>query len=366
VAVELGSYGAKVNRDKVNRDADLFGVIRSVSDTLERRSGSGFSISEILRTIAAAEKDPLHPLHAAVGSEADERLCHSQPRTYGYCRTSTLVQMESLEVQKQTIGSYCALYDIPPLHGMFVDQASASKFKFFARQAGGALALALRPGDHVVITKVDRGFRNLRDMLHVLDVWSARDISLHLLDCNLDTRSAIGRMVVSVLGAVAEWEANRLSERMQEIIAYRNEQLRPLFSCPPIGTVWDSDDYATRRIKLNPDERENMIAFCDWWEAGVGAKKIAEHCGKIGLEVPESGKHNEHNGKKYRYNRVRRLIQFERELRQIREDHFSGDPDSDESEMILIWIRDYYVTGRTMAIFRNTRRNYYSKIKRRW
>src|SRR5690625_3971713 len=72
---------------------------------------------------------------------------------------------------------------------------------------------ALRDGDALVAVSLDRVARSLRHLLEVVECVEAAGAGLRLLDLSLDTSSPPGRLVLHVLGAVAEMERSLIAER---------------------------------------------------------------------------------------------------------------------------------------------------------
>jgi DNA invertase Pin-like site-specific DNA recombinase len=71
----------------------------------------------------------------------------------------------------------------------------------------------LRPGDTLVVWKLDRLGRSLRDLLDVAEALRERYIALRSLTEHIDTSTAAGKMLYAVLGAVAQFERDVLRER---------------------------------------------------------------------------------------------------------------------------------------------------------
>lgn len=71
----------------------------------------------------------------------------------------------------------------------------------------------LRAGDVVVVYKLDRLSRSLKDLLHVLEKLEAVGVSFVSLSESIDTSSAAGRMMMHILGSFAEFERAMLRER---------------------------------------------------------------------------------------------------------------------------------------------------------
>ncbi len=126
----------------------------------------------------------------------------------GYARTSTLEQVAGFEAQKR-------------------DLEAAGCKKVFAEQVSsvaerGQLEAAidyLREGDTLVVTKLDRLARSMRDLLDIVARVEGRGAGLRILNMNLDTATATGKLMLQVLGSVAEFERSMMLERQREGIA---------------------------------------------------------------------------------------------------------------------------------------------------
>ncbi len=71
----------------------------------------------------------------------------------------------------------------------------------------------LRPGDCVVVWKLDRLSRSLRDLLHIMDFITERSAGFRSLTEAIDTTVPAGRMLMQMLGSVAEFEREMIRER---------------------------------------------------------------------------------------------------------------------------------------------------------
>jgi DNA invertase Pin-like site-specific DNA recombinase len=143
------------------------------------------------------------------------------PAAICYVRVSTDEQAttgHSLEAQEAACRAYCALRGFT-VSAVVVD-AGVSGGTPLASRPGGAQALtelAKRNGPrHVVCVKLDRAFRSAADCLQVTGEWDRRGVSLHLTDLGgqaVDTSSAMGRFMLTVLAGAAELEKNLIGER---------------------------------------------------------------------------------------------------------------------------------------------------------
>ncbi|WP_067975909.1 recombinase family protein [Mycolicibacter icosiumassiliensis] len=77
----------------------------------------------------------------------------------------------------------------------------------------------LRAGDTLVVWRLDRLARSLRNLLELVESLSQRGIHLRSLTESIDTGSASGRLVLSVFGALAEFERSLVVERTQAGLA---------------------------------------------------------------------------------------------------------------------------------------------------
>lgn len=76
-----------------------------------------------------------------------------------------------------------------------------------------AMLEALRPGDEVVVWKLDRLARSLRHLLVIIDTVTSAGASLRSLTEPIDTASALGRMMLQLLGSFSEFERGIIIER---------------------------------------------------------------------------------------------------------------------------------------------------------
>ena len=148
------------------------------------------------------------------------------PKAYGYCRLSRDPkdkEINGIKTQKQMIERYSEyrLKDKFEWGRFFVDEGVSGNKELRSRPQGCGLDVALKEGDAVVIPKLDRGFRNLRDILNTLEVWERRGITLHLLDVQVDTSTASGRLFLHMMAAMAEFERSRTVERIRERVNLR-------------------------------------------------------------------------------------------------------------------------------------------------
>ena len=99
---------------------------------------------------------------------------------------------------------------------VFTDTASG---KLARRPELDCALLVARPGDQLVITKLDRLGRSLEHLIELSHQLEDRGVDLVVLDQGIDTSTAVGRMFFHVLGAIAEFEHALMSERTRDGLA---------------------------------------------------------------------------------------------------------------------------------------------------
>ena len=77
----------------------------------------------------------------------------------------------------------------------------------------------LRPGDELVVTRLDRLGRDTRDVLNLIHEAEERGACVTVLDPHVSTRGEMGHIVLTVLGMVAQMERRFIKERQREGIA---------------------------------------------------------------------------------------------------------------------------------------------------
>src|SRR3954452_11865422 len=77
----------------------------------------------------------------------------------------------------------------------------------------------LRPGDELVVTRLDRLGRDTRDVLNLIHECEQRGAHVTVLDPHVSTRGEMGHIVLAVLGMVAQMERRFIKERQRVGIA---------------------------------------------------------------------------------------------------------------------------------------------------
>lgn len=165
-------------------------------------------------------------------------------RLFGYARVST--SQQSLDIQVR------ALRDaVVKANRIFTDKASGSSSD---RKGLDLLRMKVEEGDVILVKKLDRLGRDTADMIQLIKEFDAQGVSIRFIDDGISTDGEMGKMVVTILSAVAQAERQRILERTNE---GRQEAMAK-------GVVFG------RKRKIDRDAVLNM------WQQGLGASHISK------------------------------------------------------------------------------------------
>lgn len=125
----------------------------------------------------------------------------------GYGRTSTVEQVAGLHDQIQKLAA-------TGCKRVFEEHVSSVS----ARDQLTAAIQYVREGDTLVVCKLDRLARSTADLLNIVTVLEGKGVALRILDfggTDVDTQSATGRMLLTIMAAVAEAERSMMLERQK-------------------------------------------------------------------------------------------------------------------------------------------------------
>lgn len=160
----------------------------------------------------------------------------------GYARVSTIDQ--DLEIQ------------LTKLRSEGCEVVRDEKVSGGSREGRTELATViafLRPGDELVVTRLDRLGRDTRDVLNVIHECEQKGAHVTVLDPHVTTKGEMGHVILTILGMVAQMERRFIKERQKEGIAKAKSR----------GT------YAGGKRRL---DREAVMAL---HQSGLGASEIA-------------------------------------------------------------------------------------------
>jgi DNA invertase Pin-like site-specific DNA recombinase len=126
----------------------------------------------------------------------------------GYARTSTVEQNAGLEAQQRDLAA-------AGVERTYTEQTSSVG----PRKALEDALDFIRSGDTLVVTKLDRLARSVADLCVLVARIEAKGASLRILDMQLDTSTPTGRLMLNMIGSIAQFERELMLERQRDGIA---------------------------------------------------------------------------------------------------------------------------------------------------
>jgi len=165
-------------------------------------------------------------------------------RHFGYARVST--SQQSLDTQIKTLKE-----EGIKSSRIFSDKSTGSKLD---RKGLDLLRVKVEEGDLVTVTKLDRLGRDTADMIQLIKEFDKMGVAVKFLSDGISTEGSMGKMVVTILSAVAQAERERILERTNE----------GRIEAKAKGIVFG------RRRKINRDKVKELRAL------GKGASEISK------------------------------------------------------------------------------------------
>ncbi|MHB8324630.1 MAG: recombinase family protein [Candidatus Dormibacteria bacterium] len=188
----------------------------------------------------------------------------------GYARVSTLEQNSTLQTDALTAAG---------CYRVFMDRASGALDE---RPELAKLVDQARPGDTVVVWRLDRLGRSLRHLIDTVNELAERQVGFRSLTESIDTTTSGGKLVFHIFGALAEFERELIRERTQAGLAAARARGRhggrPLVMSPDKVAI-------ARRMYESKDFTIEAIAQV----LGVSRASIYRHLADSRKAGPEAG-----------------------------------------------------------------------------
>lgn len=208
-------------------------------------------------------------------------------KVIGYIRVSSEEQAKSglsLEHQETKIRAYATTYDLP-VSGIERDEARSGKN--LDRPGVRTILEGVESGQigHLIIFKLDRLTRSVGDLSRLLDLFKRKDVSLSSVSESLDTSSASGKMVVQMIGVIAEWERDTIAERTLAALSVKRSKGEKLGGIVPYG--WKA---AKGKLSPNPKEHSVLSGILEARSEGRGYADIAAGLNQMGVKPREGAR----------------------------------------------------------------------------
>ncbi len=172
-------------------------------------------------------------------------------RIVGYVRVSTEDQARegvSLAAQEERIRAF-AFATGRELDEIVIDAGESAKT--LNRPGLARILNDLRAGviEAVIVLKLDRLTRSVRDLADLLDAFQKHDAALVSVSESLDTSTASGRLMLNLLASVSQWEREAIGERTADALAHKRSQGR-VYGPVPFGYRRNGDQLVSVPTEL--------------------------------------------------------------------------------------------------------------------
>lgn len=198
-----------------------------------------------------------------------------------YCRVSTDEQARegvSLDEQQERLKAYCRAMGWSNELQIFVDDGYSAKN--LERPELKRLLHAVKSGtvSRIMVTKLDRMSRRLLDLLNLIDLLQDYEVSFVSISESFDTNTPSGRLTLQVLGAVAEFERERIRERVFENMLHAATTGKWLTQSPY------GYDLVDKALVINHTESHIVKRVYDMYlNEGLGFYSIAKRLNEEGI-----------------------------------------------------------------------------------
>lgn len=174
---------------------------------------------------------------------------------YGYCRVSTTKKDENGDFIQTTALQRDALVSAGVSPSNIYEDRISGKTK--ERPGLNHLLSVMVAGDELLVWKLDRLGRSVRNLLDVAETLRDRGISIRSLQDGIDTKGQFGGFLLTILGAVAELERETISERVTA----------------GMSTAKKQGIHVGRKLKLTKTARDDVV---DSHRAGISVSSLAK------------------------------------------------------------------------------------------
>ena len=219
-------------------------------------------------------------------------------RLIGYVRVSTEEQARdgvSLDAQRERLSAYAVAHGAE-LVGIEADEGVSGGVEPSKRPGLSRVLERLEAGeaDGLVVLKLDRLSRSTRDVLELVDETRRRGWRLVSVNEHLDTDSAAGRLVLTVLAALAEMELEQIAERVTEAVAHIAREGRGRSRRIPFGYHTADGERELRKgdrrqLVKHDQEQKQLAAMFRRRKQGEGARRIAHFLNRRHGGNPRTG-----------------------------------------------------------------------------
>lgn len=144
----------------------------------------------------------------------------------GYVRTSTTLQDNSVETQKETLENYCKLYKIN-LDKVYLDFGVSGKT--FDRDEFNQLIERVKQGGirQIMVSELSRLGRNMLELLKTIETLKEHNTNLIVIKEGIDLSNKSSELFIHLLGVLSSYELSLLKDRISSVLKTKKNNLKP-------------------------------------------------------------------------------------------------------------------------------------------
>ncbi|MCM3241292.1 recombinase family protein [Cytobacillus oceanisediminis] len=193
-----------------------------------------------------------------------------------YIRVSTEEQAKegySISAQKQKLKSFCISQDWE-VAGLYADEGVSAKDINRPELKRMLDDIENNKIDCVLVYRLDRLTRSVFDLYKLLELFEKNNCKFRSSTEVYDTTSALGRMFITIVAALAQWERENMGERIAFGFAEKVRQGKYALNFRPIGYDLDLE---TGKLTINTSEAHIIKLIFDLYLKGYGANRICKY-----------------------------------------------------------------------------------------
>lgn len=205
----------------------------------------------------------------------------------GYIRVSTERQADqgvSLDAQMAKVKAMATVQGLTLLD-VIVDGGESAKS---LRRPGVQKILSMVEKGEVkaiIVAKLDRLTRSVKDLCGLLELFEKKGVSLISVAESLDTATAAGRLVITIMGAVSQWEREAIGERTRDALRHKRAQGHRAGNIP-FGYQLGADG---RTLAPEPAEQRAIVDAHRLRRDGLPLRSVATRLNESGHRTRRGG-----------------------------------------------------------------------------
>lgn len=205
-------------------------------------------------------------------------------RTAIYIRVSTEEQAKegySISAQRQKLKAFCIAQDWD-IEGLYADEGVSAKDTNRPQLQRMLKDIEQGKIDCVLVYRLDRLTRSVLDLYKLLEIFEKHDCKFKSATEVYDTTTAMGRMFITIVAALAQWERENLGERISFGFAEKARQGKYPLNFRPIG--YDLN-LKTGELTINEEEAKIIKLIYDLYLDGYSANRLCRYLNDHGIKT---------------------------------------------------------------------------------